>query len=164
MTITMEEYRQKLALKLVNKFVNDLYEKTGMKATVQVDRLKIDDDTKEKVRKIISLDLYEKIFLKALPIDIEINPISERSRKRQYVDIRAIFSHIATKKLKFTTVAVGRFMGRDHTTIIHLNKKAENMLDTDESFVWLYNTIFKNLNTDDVKDVPKHSDAGSIAQ
>jgi len=157
MILTEEEYRQKLALKLVNKFVDDLYDKTGMKATVHVDRLVIDEDTQYKARTIVSLDSYEKVFLKALPTAIDVNPIRVRSRKSQYVDLRAIFCHIGNKKLKFTLVSIGRYIGRDHTTVIHLIKKVENLLDTDESFVYLYNTIFKNLTIDDnAKDVPTH--------
>ncbi len=149
---------------MVNQFVGDLFEKTGMKATIHVDRLVIDDDTKHKVRTIISLDSFEKAFLKALPEQLDTNPIRVKSRKSNYVDIRAVFCHIANKKLKFTLVSIARFIGKDHTTVIHLNKKAENLLDTDDSFVYLYNTIFKNLTHDNVEDVPTHNEDRTISR
>lgn len=163
MILTAEEYRQKLALKLVNKFVDDLYEKTGMKATVHVDRLVIDDETKHKIRTIVSLDSFEKAFLRAIPTPIDVNPIRVRSRKSNYVDLRAIFCHIGNKKLKFTLVSIGRFIDRDHTTVIHLTKKVENLLDTDESFVYLYNTIFKNLTNDHAENVPANNEHGIVS-
>lgn len=148
MPMTTKEYQNKMALKMIRSFVNDLYNKTGMKATVKIDRLYIPkEDDSPGFKEIMSLDILEKRLLESVPFKLDANPLKTKSRKNEYVDIRCIFSHIACKHLRFTLISVGRYIKRDHTSIIHLCKRADSFLETDARFTALYDTIFTKINT-----------------
>lgn len=149
MTMKTSDYEQKLALKMVTKFVNELYEKTGMKASVKVDRLKVSLDDQDPIKGIISLDILESKLLNAYPIPLDKNPLHTKSRRLDYVEARCIFCFIACRKLKFTLTSVGKFLGRDHTTIIHMNTRAENLLETDVRFSSLFETVYNKLNQEE---------------
>lgn len=146
--MTTKEYQNKLALKLIRSFVNDLYNKTGMKATVKIDRLYIPkEDEGSKIKEIMSLDILEERFINAIPIKVDGNPLKLKSRKGEYVDLRCIFSHIACKHLGFPLIAVGRYLKKDHTSIIHMCKRGDALLENDEKFTALYDSIFTKINT-----------------
>lgn len=146
--MTTKEYKNKLALKLIRSFVNDLHSKTGMKATVKIDRLYIPkDDQGDRIKEIMSLDILEQRFMEAVPFPITGNPLHSKSRKGEYVDLRCIFSHIACKHLAFPLIAVGRYLKKDHTSIIHMCKRGDNMLENDDMFTKLYDTIFTKINS-----------------
>lgn len=146
--MTTREYQNKIALKMIRSFVNDLYNKTGMKATVKIDRLYIPkDDDNTRVREIMSLDILEQRFIESIPFDININPLKTRSRKGEYVDLRCVFCHIACKHLGFPLISVGRYIKRDHTSIIHMCKRADTLLEIDSKFIALYDSIFTKINS-----------------
>ena len=148
MPMTTKEYQNKLALKMIRSFVNDLYNKTGMKATIKIDRLHVPkSDDGSRIKEIMSLDILEERFLEAIPYNFTGNPFHSKSRKGEYVDLRCIFSHIACKHLGFPLIAVGRYLKKDHTSIIHMCKRGDNLLENDEKFTALYDTIFTKINT-----------------
>lgn len=144
--MTTKEYQNKLALKMIRSFVNDLYSKTGMKATVKIDRLYVPKDDESMVREIMSIDILEQRFLDSIPFKVEGNPLKSKSRKGEYVELRCIFCHIACKHLGFALVAVGRYLKKDHTSIIHMCKRGDILLSNDEKFIALYDTIFTKIN------------------
>ena len=146
--MTTKEYQNKMALKMIRSFVNDLYNKTGMKATVKIDRLYIPkDDENTTFKDIMSLDILEKRFLEAIPFKVEHNPLRVKSRKGEYVELRCVFCHIACKHLGFPLIAVGRYLKKDHTSIIHMCKRGDTMLSNDDKFINLYDIIFSKINT-----------------
>jgi len=145
--MTTKEYQNKLALKMIRSFVNDLYNKTGMKATVKIDRLYIPKEEEgSRIKEIMSLDILEQRFLESIPFDISINPLKTRSRKGEYVDLRCVFCHIACKHLGFPLISVGRYVKKDHTSIIHMCKRGDALLENDSKFTALYDTIFTKIN------------------
>lgn len=157
--MSAEQYKQHLALKMVKSFISDLKDKTGMRAVVKVDNLRIGSEENENILKsIISLDVLEKRFLKSIPFDIDKNPIKTRSRKREYVDLRCIFYYLACKHIGFPLIAAGRYSGRDHTSIIHMNKRAEALIETDDKFRNLYSIIYNNITKQYAEDFTGYSE------
>lgn len=147
MDLSVKEYKQRLAYKLVDKFTSEFYEKTGMKARVMVEQLNYPKADKTLLDdKIVSLDRLENEILNAVPFKLDKNPLKVTSRKGEYVDVRSIFCYIACKMLGFSLVAVGRYLNKDHTTIIHMNKRAQNLINTDERFLSLFKIIYEKLN------------------
>ncbi len=69
-----------------------------------------------KTKKIFGLDIFEK------------------TRKRQYADLRMITAHIIKKHTKLSLCEIGKMLGKDHATILHYNKTAEFLLKTNEQF------------------------------
>lgn len=146
MDLSVKEYKERLAYKLVDKFTAEFYEKTGMKVRVMVDQLNtLKGDASIFNDKIVSLNILEEEVLKALPFEVERNPIKSRSRKGEYVDVRCIFCYIACKVMGFTLTSVGRYLNKDHTSVIHMNKRAQNLINNDERFLSLYKTIYEKI-------------------
>jgi chromosomal replication initiation ATPase DnaA len=111
-----------------------------------VDNLKIGSEESDTILKsIVSLDALEKRFLKSIPFSVDKNPIRTKSRKREYVDLRCVFYYLACKHIGFPLIAAGRFSDRDHTSILHMNKRAEALIETDDKFRSLYSTIYNNI-------------------
>lgn len=147
MDLSVKEYKQRLAYKLVDKFTSEFYEKTGMKARVMVEQLNYPKHDKTVYNeKIVSLDRLESEILTAVPFNLNKNPLKDKSRKGEYVDIRCIFCYIACKMLGFSLISVGRYLGKDHTSIIHMNKRAQNLINTDERFLSLFKIIYEKIN------------------
>ncbi len=148
MDLSVKEYKQRLAYKLVDKFTSEFYEKTGMKARVMVEQLNYPKSDKSIFHdKIVSLDRLENEMLTAVPFKLDKNPLKDKSRKGEYVDVRCIFCYIACKMMGFSLISVGRYLGKDHTSIIHMNKRAQNLINTDERFLSLFKIIYEKINT-----------------
>lgn len=146
MDLSVKDYKERLAYRMVEKFTSDFYEKTGMRARVMVDQLNtLKGDCSIFNDKIVSLNMLEDEVLKALPFEVERNPIKSRSRKGEYVDVRSIFCYIACKIMGFTLTSVGRHLNKDHTSVIHMNKRAQNLINNDERFFSLYKTIYEKI-------------------
>lgn len=147
MDMSVKEYKQILAYKLIDKFIGDFYEKTGMKARVMVDQINSPKNDHPNFHdKIVSLDRLENEVLKALPFSLDKNPIKAKSRKGEYVDIRCIFCYIACKIMGFTLISVGRYLGKDHSSIIYMCRRAQNLINTDERFISLFKIIYEKIN------------------
>lgn len=71
-----------------------------------------------------------------------------KKRNKQLVMARQMFSYIAHKAGNFSLSEIGRFLNRDHSTIIYSRDNAKDMLDIkDAFFTQYYNRIkdeFKN--------------------
>lgn len=133
-------YQKKLAINMISRFTDDFKKKTGLNAMVLVNNMpSIGKDI--DLPYLISLPKFEEVFINALPVEIQEKiDLREASRRRVVVDIRSIFCNIAWK-LNFSYTSIGKHLGKDHTTIIHLNRKAESLLETDTGFSSLYYTI-----------------------
>lgn len=138
--MTSTDYQKKIAVNMVQKFIKEFKDKTGLKVMVHITELG-NVDEENMLKSLLTLEKVEKIFLMCLPSEIANGfRLRSRSRKRDQVDIRCMFCAIAYR-LNFTLSDIGRHIDRDHTTIIHLNRKADNLMDIDEQFASLYNSI-----------------------
>lgn len=143
--VTGESYKYKLATKMADKFVKEVKEKTGLKAAVMMDHMNMSIDETRFLTRLITLGMLEEEFLKAYPLTFKTNPLRLKNRKIEYVEARCIFCYIAKEKLKFTYTGIGRYLEKDHTSIIHMNKRARNLLETDDKFMILYNQTIENI-------------------
>jgi hypothetical protein len=135
----IDDYQRKLALSMISKFSREFAEKTGLNVNIHVPEfVKLENNN---VKHLLTLPKVEQLFLECIPPELRLEvKLSCRSRKRNIVDLRTMFCSIAYK-LNFTLSDIGRYINRDHTTIIHLNRKAEDLLATDDRFASLYNSI-----------------------
>lgn len=59
--------------------------------------------------------------------------ITIKTRKREHVQARNLFSHFA-REAGYTLEKIGAFLNKDHATIIHALKSFQNDIDTDVHF------------------------------
>ena len=76
--------------------------------------------------------------------------VVERTRQREYVQARSIFYRFARDN-KQTLQAIGRFLERDHATVMHSLKKFEQDVQYDSVFRANYNSVKDILDNLDVK-------------
>lgn len=63
-------------------------------------------------------------------------------RYKQYLEARHILIFFLRKKLKMTYMEIGKFLGRDHTTIIHSVNKVQDLIDVQDSeTIQLYDMV-----------------------
>lgn len=63
-----------------------------------------------------------------------INPIS-KIRKRDHVDARKIFSYLSYQYIpRISYSIIGKYLKRNHGTIIHHCRSAKNLIETEEEF------------------------------
>jgi chromosomal replication initiation ATPase DnaA len=79
-------------------------------------------------------------------MEVHASAIPMRTRKREFVFARQMFCYIASKYTNNTTVQIGKFIGRDHATVIHSKKAFQNLIDTNfGSIANDYKKLLKNL-------------------
>ena len=76
--------------------------------------------------------------------------VVERTRQREYVQARMIFYKFARDN-KQTLQAIGKFLKRDHATVMHSLKKFEQDVQYDSAFRANYNSVKDILDSLDVK-------------
>jgi hypothetical protein len=76
--------------------------------------------------------------------------VVERTRQREYVQARSIFYRFARDN-KQTLQAIGKFLERDHATVMHSLNKFEQDVEYDSSFRANYNAVKDILGDLDVK-------------
>jgi hypothetical protein len=76
--------------------------------------------------------------------------VVERTRQREYVQARSIFYRFARDN-KQTLQAIGKFLERDHATVMHSLNKFEQDVEYDSSFRANYNAVKDILGNLDVK-------------
>ena len=76
--------------------------------------------------------------------------VVDRTRQREYVQARSIFYRFARDN-KQTLQAIGKFLERDHATVMHSLKKFEQDVEYDSVFRANYNAVKDILGNLDVK-------------
>ncbi len=145
--ISTEVYQRQLAEKMIRSFADEFRHKTGLRITINLDRFVAENVIENPSLSIMSLDVLKKHFMDSLPEDFRLqnlDVLETRSRKRDLVDLRSMFCYIAVS-MNFTLVSIARFINRDHTTIIHLKRKAEDLLKVDPAYRSRYNYILDNI-------------------
>lgn len=143
----IEEQRSNKAIinEIIGRCLQEIEEKTGsiLDARINGRMVSIYEDHPENSN-IVSLEGIEEIILSTLKFE---NPDTLRckNRKREYSDARSIFCHIA-RKYHFTLSSMGRFLSKDHTTIIHHVKKGRLLLEIDPVFSVKYNRVLQKMN------------------
>lgn len=87
--------------------------------------------------------------------------IRKQTRKREYVYARFVFYKLAKELNPFcSSVMIGRFLGKDHATVLYGNKQLENIIEYNQDLKLInsYYTLLSRLKS--IKYVP--TDASSI--
>lgn len=93
----------------------------------------------------VTPDLILSIISKNCSVSVE--DILSKTRKKDIVDARHYFCAIMRKQLGYPVVAIGRYMDRDHTTVIHSVRTFDDRCSTDEGYRLVFETIIQDIHT-----------------
>ncbi len=71
--------------------------------------------------------------------------VKDTSRVVGVADGKRIYCHLARNLTGFTFKEIGKFIGKDHSLVVHHVKKAEGLLEFDKKFERLYTMCLKSL-------------------
>ena len=70
-----------------------------------------------------------------------------QSRRKNIVEARQVVAYLSRKVLDMSLSAVGLHLGgRDHTTIMHAQRKIENLIKKDQKFKRRVDIVYNELN------------------
>jgi hypothetical protein len=93
---------------------------------------------------------FESELIRIIQQETGINALAENNyRARRFVEARAIFAVMLAKHTMKTYTQIGNLIGKDHSSITHLNTMVMNMIDTDKKFCLMYDRI--NLKAGELK-------------
>lgn len=154
--MTAQEYKNVLATKLIREFAAHFKEQTGLYINIHCndDGLmnELEIARKDKSLPVMSLKTLEELILKNFSHKISSQQFMSNKRVRGLVDCRCYFTHFA-RRFNFTYASIGQYLGRHHTTVMHLHQRAENYLETDPAFVALYNDLENIINKEYAKTI-----------
>ncbi len=148
--MTALEYRNVLAEKLIKDFVKDFKYKTGLKITVQLSNPALNkemtgsDNKADQDYPVVFLSDIESVIMEHYPYKLKNGDLKHQCRKKEIVDARSIFAHIA-RRFNFSFSTIGKYIDRDHSTIMHLSKKAENLMKYDQNYECIYISIVEKI-------------------
>lgn len=88
---------------------------------------------------MINLDIVKEITSEIL--DIPLDKMVSRSRKRDVVEARQIAMHISEKKKLGTLENIGIVYNRDHSTVLHAKKTINNLITYNKAVNYKYMEI-----------------------
>jgi len=65
---------------------------------------------------------------------VPFNEVTGKSRKRKIAISRQLICYILMKQKRYSLNYVGKYVNRDHATVIHSVKTIQNLIDTDKNF------------------------------
>ena len=84
------------------------------------------------------------IVCEALKLDFGL--VRSNSRKRELVWARNIFMVIARREYGFSTIQIGFFLGRDHSTVVHSTERHDSSLTTkDIPYILWYKKAYNHV-------------------
>ena len=96
------------------------------------------------------LDMGEVITLVSKVTNVFPQDIISHKRHREIVTARALFSYICRNHLKKSFKIIGRFINRDHSTIIHLVSNYEDYLKMNyKEETLFYNECIDRINNEE---------------
>lgn len=71
--------------------------------------------------------------------------LKRRTRKREYVEARAMYYMLLRNKSKMTVSAIAKTMDRNHATILHALKGLQNWMSYDTNIKSVYDSLEKKV-------------------
>lgn len=71
--------------------------------------------------------------------------LTEQNRVRRLVDIRRVLAYILRDKLKYGVELCGEILGRDHASIVYMNKTHDSLVKGDNDYKALYDEIYSEF-------------------
>jgi len=138
----LKNTEKKILEQLTNKFINDVRKELNMHIYPEIkgNILFLTNKTTKK----LSLEELQTIFSQNYPRINGVTHFRSKSRARYLTDARSIFCHIA-RRMRYTTVEIGKFLNKDHTTVVHMTQKTNDLLQTDPFFNELYTDISNKI-------------------
>lgn len=137
--MSTEDYQFKLEQKLIKEFESMFAEKTGKKVTVLVKGRRSTNSWMPKIS-MTELEKHLLLFISPQYPELEYS-LACKSRTRSMVQIRMIFCQLV-RSLGYTYEEIGKYLNRDHTTIIHNVRTSDNLVEVnDENYMELFNKI-----------------------
>ena len=88
-------------------------------------------------------------ILQAIIEDVFETNVMDSKRLRQNVDARRMFGMVLRSMEKpYTFARIGRYLRKDHATILHYMKTSEGLLQTDPDFKSKYNRVQKRFESE----------------
>jgi hypothetical protein len=138
--MTPNEYKRRLENELINDFVRKFTEKVGYSPIVITDK-----GSSETDYNLLTLSELEECFQPFLPVIRErVQKLKPKCRYREIMELRHIFCFVA-KLMKHTYTDIGRYLNRDHTTVINSIKTFRNLYQTEEGFKMKYLRIINHI-------------------
>lgn len=94
----------------------------------------------------MSVDLTDYADVCAFAFDVDRDSMLGRDRHHECVLARHAFSKIVRDRTTLTLDAIGKYINRDHSTVKHSCKQAEDLIDTYPYFRDRYKTCLAFLN------------------
>lgn len=110
----------------------------------------------------LSVNLADYIDVCAFAFDVDRDSMLGRDRHHECVLARHAFSKIVRDRTTLTLDAIGKYLNRDHSTVKHSYKQAEDLLETYPYFRDRYKTCIGLLNKLEV--VKEAGDLQSLAE
>lgn len=67
--------------------------------------------------------------------------LNSKTRRREYVEARAIYYKLLRENTRMSLASIGKTMNRDHATALHSIRKIEDWLEFDKQLKQDYNTL-----------------------
>lgn len=84
-----------------------------------------------------------EIIAEVYQVDKSFHMIKKRSK--HLVDARRVLCKLLVNQYGWTKVATGKFLDKDHTSVIHCIKSFDNLYETDEQFRDNANEVFERI-------------------
>jgi len=72
--------------------------------------------------------------------------LAKKCQKRRYIEARGIFCKIAREHGDVTLTKIGKFLDKNHATVLHSIKITNDYLEFEKDLKYKYNIILNNLN------------------
>ena len=86
--------------------------------------------------------MFLENIIQVIKEELNIDLQSDMSRKANVVDARRIYSDLSRQLNIFSFSEIGKKIGKDHATILHLKRTSEDYRKTDKNYLFKYNLIF----------------------
>jgi len=139
--MNIKESSSAIKLNMVNRFKKSFYDRFNYYPVVI-----INCEIKREFLSIVNLEQLKQAFEPFLPIiGKKRYNLESSTRKREIVELRAIYCHFA-KKMGYSLKTIALSINKsDHSTIIHNLKLFENLLEYSENFKNKYDLIFEYI-------------------
>jgi hypothetical protein len=136
-----KSYAAKLEKKLITEFKSTFFNKLGYYPTV-ITQIYTSENAEIP---IMSLEMLEHCLEPFMPVYFDKRTyLQSKSRNRPLVELRNIFCLLA-RQMGYSLTVIGKFLKKDHTTVIHAITACKNLLETCEPFQHKYTSILKTL-------------------
>jgi len=135
----------------IHQFMEEYYKKFEYYPTVIARDSTV--ESKEGIG-VMNLNILENYFDSFLPYFYRQKVrLTDKCRRRELVELRTIFFFLA-RRMGYSLTNIGKYMKKDHTTVVYGLKQFRNLYETDEMFRILYYKIVNHIKKDKQDELP----------